>query len=112
MSAQSGCLVLVHTHSQTHSKSGTKRAPPYLMVDKETGSRGWSLTRTRNPCNVRLVHNTADRQAVRGAKLPKARYYALLEPELGGNEHMDAAVPTTQRTNIETIRQTRGVGES
>ena len=52
MSADSRAYLsrLVHTHSRMgHSSRENGGAPPYLMGDKETVSRGWSLTRVRNP---------------------------------------------------------------
>ena len=108
MSAQSGMpLVLVHTHSQW-SLLNQMGAPPYLMGDKETVSRGWNLARTRNPHKrtSRAQHNGSS--SGERCQLPKVRYYALHEPKLGGNKHVGAAILTTRRTDIETIQQIRG----
>ena len=58
--------------------------------------------------NARRVHNTVDRQAVRGAKLPKVQFYALYKPRLGGNEHVGATISRLDEPNTETTQQIRG----
>ena len=89
MSAQSGCLVLVHVHSQTHSKTILEGGTT-LSYGRQGNqhSRGLILTARKWTSQTRITKTTSH-QPSKGAEVLKARSWPLNKRKAqSGYEHV------------------------